>query len=146
MIARNSYRVLASYTYDHEEKPIRSGRIAAAAPSMTDTASDMESSAPDKISLPLPLRNISAVPEHDEFIQLMINGKALAGLQQSQAEITWRGYSTSIPPDFEMSKDNLRKALLSALQNIISLNETEQKADYYMVNLDIVFIGFKLFF
>ena len=43
MVGKNPYRVLASFTYDHKERPLRSGRVANQPP-MTDTGSDHDSS------------------------------------------------------------------------------------------------------
>ena len=143
MVEKNAYRVLSSYTYDQEEKSIRSERVAPN-PVMSDTASDMDYSSTfdtSKSNLPFPLRSISAVPEHDEFIEMMINAKTVAQFQKAPADITWRGYSTTITPDFEISKENLMKELLSALQNLISLSATEEKVIYYLLLRLLLLIG-----
>lgn len=126
MVEKNSYRVLASYSYDEEEKPFRSERIASQPPPPTDVGSDQESSG-SASSLPIPFRNISSVPDHEEFIQLVINAKTLAQVENSSCDVTWRGYKTTITCDFHMSTDNLRKELVLALQNLISLNELDNK-------------------
>lgn len=125
MVAQHRYRVLSSYSYDDEEKPLRSERVAAMPP-MTDTASDSSSDGP-KIALPPALRNISAVPEHDEYVQMVINASTVAQVEGKDAKITWRGYTTTISQHFEMTRDNLRMELLSALQNLIKLNDIERK-------------------
>lgn len=128
MVSTHSYRVLSSFTYDGEEKALRSERVASPPP-MTDTASDPESSVSVNkvISLPAPLQNISAVPEHDEFVQLFSNAKTLAQVQNRPAQMTWRGYSLDVHADFEMTRENLQSELLRALDNLIDLSETERQ-------------------
>lgn len=131
MVANHPYRVLGSFSYDEHEKPLRSERIAETPP-QTDTGSYPDSSEAvdnnnNRFSLPTLLRNISPVIEHDEFVQLLINTKTQAQVQNSSADVTWRGYTTTISPDFDMSRENVQKELLSALRNMIALNEKEKQ-------------------
>ena len=127
MVENHPYRVLSSYTYDFEEKPLRSDRVADKPPYM-DTVSDAESiMEPSSFLLPATLRNISEVPEHDEFVQLVINAKAMASMSNGPEEINWRGYVTHIEPSFRMTRASLRKELLLALQRLTTLSEMERK-------------------
>lgn len=127
MVEKHSYRVLASYSYDAHEKPLRSERIAEEAP-VTDAASDIESVVDSRsITLPARFKNVSSVPEHEEFIQLVINAKVVATIEGSAAPVHWRGYRTTVFPEFEMTTDNLRHELLNALQCLTELSDTERK-------------------
>lgn len=122
-------RVLASYSYDGDETPLRSDRIAEKPP-MSDFASDLESvSVCDsrKISLPTPFTKISEVPGHDEFIQIVINAKTTADITNSPTKIEWRGYCSDINPGFILSKESLTKELLQALKRLNEVSETEKK-------------------
>lgn len=132
MIDSNPSRVLASYSYDQHEKPLRSERLATIPP-LTDTASDPDSSMENNFSglLPPTLRNISAIRDHDEFFQMVINAKTSAQLQNESVEMSWRGYSLTVPPNFDLTRENLRDHLLSALQNLIQITELEHKVDLH---------------
>lgn len=126
MVKRKPYRVLASFSYNFEEKPLRSQRITTKPP-MTDTGSDQDSSDNNKTSLPGAFKDISPLDAHDEFIQMVINAKTVAQLESRSSDITWRGYTTSISPNFLLTKENLRSELLCALQNLITLSNMEHK-------------------
>ena len=129
MVEKNSYRVLASYSYDSEEKPLRSGRVGERPPmtDFSDAESGVYEGSTSNDSLPLNFRDISSIPEHGYFLQMIINAKIMAEFQKQPCDITWRGYKTSIDPTFVMSKENLRKELLTALQTLITLTEIEDK-------------------
>ena len=132
MVENHPYRVLSSFSYDFEEKPLRSERVAEKPP-CPDTASDGESILePSTILLPSTLRNISEVPEHDEFIQLVINAKAMASSSNTPETVNWRGYVTDIEPNFKMTRVSLRKELLLALQRLTTLSEMERKVICYV--------------
>lgn len=131
LVEKNPYRVLSSYSYDFEERPLRSNRIASNPP-VLEPASEPTSDAEtvfdgSTVLLPSTLRNISEVPEHDEFIQLLINAKAMATSNSCVESVTWRGYVTDIAPDFKMTRVSLRKELLRALQHLTILSEMERK-------------------
>lgn len=126
MVDLNAYRVLSSYSYDSFEVALRSGRIAEKPP-LSDVASDLESVHDNRQKVPSPFMSLSGIPNHDDFIQMVINAKATADLTESPAQITWRGYSSTINPGFKISKDSLRKCLLDALQRLNEISETEKK-------------------
>lgn len=88
----------------------------------TDSSSNAGS-----IPLPVPLRDISSIREHDEFVRLVINAKTLAQVENRPADIDWRGYSLTVQPSFDITRDNLKKELLSALKTMIKLNDLEIK-------------------
>ena len=102
---------------------------------MTDAPSANESSVLGEIRsvpLPCPFRGISNVCDHDEYIQMLINGRTTAELQKSPANISWRGFSTKISPDFVLTRANLRSKLLEAL-NKIKLSEVERQVNIQLV-------------
>lgn len=127
IVKNNPYRVLASYSYDWKESPLRSNRIAAI-PLLTDAGSGNESTVSNDrtVLLPSPLRSISNITDHKEYIQLLINGKTTASLNKCQTPVIWRGYTTTIDPNFNLTRENVRDKLLSALQKI-RISEVEQK-------------------
>ena len=128
MVEKNPYRVLGSYTYDEDEKPLRSERIAEKPP-VTDTGSDHDS-VEGYSSLPEPFRNISPVHDHEEFIQMVINAKTLACVENQSCDVNWKGYKTSITPDFVMSNNNLTKELVEALKSLVSLTEKDNEVNF----------------
>lgn len=124
MVKNNPYRVLASYSYDWDEKPLRSDRIARNPGLLEPT---IDSSLADKTS---PFVNISTSSEHYDFIQLIINAKTMAEINDSSASIWWKGYNTLITPDFKITRDSLKEKLLSVLRNVpnpAELTELEKK-------------------
>ena len=134
MVDQNSARVLASYSYKDGEKPLRSQRVAEEPP-VTDSASDMDTcstSGTRNVCLPSPFRNISNIPDHDDFIQMVINAKAMGLANSNPASITWRGYTTAIRPNFELTRDNLRKKLILALQHVVSPSKEENEVYKYI--------------
>lgn len=127
MVAKYPFRVLASFSYDHEERPLVNNLQQ---PPLIDSSSDRESNFGGKsfaTLLPSAFKNISEVMEHDDFIQMVLNAKTLAQLKGSPESITWRGYVTDIGPDFELSREALRNELLTALQCLNELSAMEHK-------------------
>ena len=118
MVKNCPYTVMASFTYDKEDRPQRSTRIAASDSNSDDGRSPW---------LPLPFQNLSAVGEHDEFFQLIINARTVAQLNKAPEKITWRGYVTHIPPDFELTRESLRNELLTSLKVLTELSDMEKK-------------------
>lgn len=100
-------------------------------PPLTDIGSDMECNAEGgktfAVLLPVPFQNVSGFSEHDEFIQIVINAKTVAQLKNAPEPIQWRGYSTNINPDFQLTKNALKKELLNALLSVDEVSELEQK-------------------
>lgn len=132
MVNMHPARVLSSYSYDWNESPLRSTRIAPV-PVLTDAASANESSCGEggnnsEKYVPLPdcLKTISTIPDHLEFFQMVIYGKTVAYMNNLPSSVIWRGYTTTIQPDFDPSRENLRQTLLSALKNV-KLSQSEQK-------------------
>ena len=126
MVEKYPFRVLTSFTYDGEETPLRSDRIAERPP-MSDIASDLESVASDPKVVKAPFIDVSGIPNHNEFIQMIINAKATADITNSAIMVQWRGYSTYIHPGFKLSKDSLQKEILDALQRLEDVSEIEKK-------------------
>lgn len=61
--------------------------------------------------------------EEVEFIQLLINAKTVADLNENPVNVEWRGYETTVQPNLpSFSKRTLRERLNSALQHIQVLN------------------------
>ena len=125
MVEQYPYRVLASYSYDKEERPLRSQRVAAN-PVQSETASDLDS-VDYRNASGSQFQDISSLRDHDDFIQMLINGKAMAQLNNKPYTITWRGYSTNIDPEFLMTKSTLKNELISALKNLVSITKEEEK-------------------
>ena len=129
MVEKNSFRVLSSFAYNADETALRSDRIAERPP-MSDIASDLESVSESRyVNLPSPFLNLSGIPEHDNFIQMVINAKATADLTNKPAQISWRGFTTNIIPGFQLTKNSLRNTLLDALQRLNEISATEQKVN-----------------
>ena len=144
MVASNPYRVLSSYSYDWDERPLRSNRVAKQPPLTDNGSSDLESATDDRSAalLPAAFRKISTVSDHDDFIQLVINAKTMADLNGFGTEINWRGYTTSIPTNFKLTRENLKYELISGLQSLSKITENEQKVFYFSTRgklYDIVF-------
>lgn len=136
MVESNPYRVLASYSYCFEEKPLRSNRIADD-PALTATASEVESGTEScYVKLPNPLNTISNMNIHNEFIQMLINAKTMADLNNAPAPIVWRGHTTVVPPNFVISRANVKRTLLTALLSINNVSREEQKVS------EILFLKF----
>lgn len=128
MVENYPFRVLASFSYDKEEMPLRN--IGIERPPIIETHSDRESNFDVRslaTLLPAPFHNISEVVEHDEFIQMILNAKTVAQLKNAPESITWRGYVTDIAPDFILSREGLMKELLTALQCLNKLSDMEHK-------------------
>ena len=111
MVETNAYRVLSNYSYDGEERRIE--------PTTKPNVSN--------VSLPYPFNEVSVISEHVEFIQMVINAKTMVDVNNSRSPIAWRGYSTSIGPEFKLSKDSVTKELVQALLNITNLSPVETK-------------------
>ena len=127
VVERNPYRVLASYSYDLEEKPLRSDRVAKDPPPH-DEFSDIESNMEVRsVSLPTQFKEISPIEEHDDFIQILINARVAATCSSQDIPICWRGYTYTVKQDMEMTTDNLRKELIVALQQLDHISEHEKK-------------------
>lgn len=96
-----------------------------------DGEQSLDSGANEKrvVCLPGPLRGISSIPEHNDFIQMLINAKTFAQLDSKPVDITWRDYTLSISSDFILSKENVTKELITALQSLITLTEIEDKVN-----------------
>lgn len=144
MVKQHPYRVLSAYSYDYEEKSLSQSGVDP--PPVTDAGSDDQVFEKEKkqkrgVHLPGPLNNISLISEHIEFIQMVINAKTSAQLDNKDVEIVWRNYSLSVSPDFDLTKENVTKELLSALQSLVSLSETEEK-----VFIEKWFVSFNFFF
>ena len=57
--------------------------------------------------------------DEGEFIQLLINAKTVADMNETEVPVEWRGYGTSVMPNLPpFTKTTLRERLNSALQNI----------------------------
>lgn len=136
IVHTSPYRVLASYSYNWEEKPFRSARVADD-PALTETCSDVESNLESSsqvasVHLPEQLRNLSPCPQHNEFIQLVINAKTMADLDNIPTPFIWRGYNTLIEPGFIINEDNVKKKLHIALKNISSISSLEKQVYIYI--------------
>ena len=128
MVAKHSYRVLASYSYDAYEKPLRSERIVDGGLPQRQQPSSMGSVGEARsVVLPSRFLDVSNIPGHQDFVQLVINAKVLATIEGSSTSINWRGYSSTIFPELEMTTKNLRHELLNALQCISELSDVEKK-------------------
>ena len=126
MVEKNPYRVLASYSYDVEEKSLRSDRVAAKPPN--DYPSDVESNMEARsVSLPTHFKEISPLEEHSDFIQILINAKVAATCSSVDVPVCWRGYTSIVSQDLVMTTPNLRKELIVALQHLDHISEAEQK-------------------
>ena len=129
MVERNPYRVLASYTYDENEKSLRSDRVADKPPQL-DEPSDVESiMEPHSVSLPTHFKEISPIHDHDDFIQILINAKVAATCSSKDIPICWRGYTTTVTEDMVMTTGNLQKELIIALESIGHISEVEKKVN-----------------
>ena len=129
MVEGNPYRVLASYSYDCKETPLRSQRVAMVPP-VTDTGSD-SSMDPDSRTdfLPSPFKNISKIKGHDEYIQIILNARTMAQVTNEPCPIMWRGFSSTITKNFELSFDSLKKELINALQSMLTITKEEKEVD-----------------
>ena len=126
MVEKYPYRVLSSYSYDFDEKSLRSERVGEKPP--LEVVSDVESvMEPRTVPLPYQFKEVSKLQEHSEFIQKLINGKVLAVMTNGPSEINWRGYTTTMTPDFDMTTNNLKKELLIALQSLTTISEMERQ-------------------
>lgn len=135
IVEKKPYRVLSSYSYDCQEKPLRSDRIAEKPP-VYETVSDLDSvSEARSVSLPTAFMNVSEIRDHDEFIQLIINAKSAAEMSNEPAPVDWRGYSTKVSPGFKLSKDSLQHELLSALRHLNHISEIERKVFHVKFSL-----------
>ena len=57
--------------------------------------------------------------EEIEFIQLLINAKTVADINETPVPVEWHGYETLVQPNLPpFTKKALRERLSSALQNI----------------------------
>lgn len=128
MVKKFPFRVLASFSYDKEERPLKTNSLPK--PTITEYSSDRESNFEGNCFatlLPAAFQNISEVLEHDEYIQMIINAKTVAQLKKSPESITWRGYVTDIHPDFELSREGLKHELVTALQCLSDISNLEHK-------------------
>lgn len=144
LVANNPYRVLSSYTYDWQELSLRSNRVATN-PALTDAggSSNESSVSARSVCLPCPFKNISEIREHDDFIQLLINGKMTAELTNSPTSINWRGHKTTIDSKFKLDRKTLRDKLLDALKEI-KLSPIERQV--ILILKHIIFIIYKTCF
>ena len=127
MVERNPYRVLASYSYDFGEKSLRSDRVADL-PYQKDELSDVESNMESRaVSLPSYFSDISQIPEHNDFIQILINAKVAATCSAMDINVCWRGYTTTVSQNMEMTTEALKNKLLTALQNVNDLRDEERQ-------------------
>lgn len=107
-------------------RPLRSDSLAEKPPA--DVPSDVESvMEPQSSSLPNQFKEISELPEHDEFVQMLINAKVLSVMTNQPVPLTWRGYSTVMTPDYEMTTGNMKNELIAALKSIAQISEEERK-------------------
>lgn len=141
MVERHPYRVLASYTYDRAENSLRSDRVAEKPPA--SDASDAESvMEPQSASITYQFKEVSEIPEHEEFIQMVINAKVLAFMSRTRepVPINWRGYSSTVPEDFVMTTDNLRNKLLEALAQLSDISDIEKEVrlNTFLITLEVV--------
>ena len=66
-----------------------------------------------------PMEEFSEVEGHREFIQLIINAKAFADMNQTDVPVSWRGYNCLIEPNIPpFSKLELRRRLENAIKSI----------------------------
>lgn len=57
--------------------------------------------------------------EESEFIQLLINAKTVADMNESPVHVEWCGYETVVQPNLPpFSKTSLRERLNSAIEHI----------------------------
>ena len=64
---------------------------------------------------------------HEEFIQMLVNAKAVADMNEGPVRVQWRGYHTSVKPHLPpFTKDSLKMKLAEALQ-CISLPTPEER-------------------
>ena len=96
---------------------------------MTDVGSDTDSipSENNAVNLPLPFQDISLIREHQEFLQMVINAKTTADINDSPATVHWRGSYTTIPKDFRLTKESLSTKLISSLKDLKDISEVERK-------------------
>ena len=126
MVETNPYRVLASYSYDREEKPLSNDRVALNPPH--DEQSDVESiMEPRSVPLPTYFKEISSIEEHNDFIQILINANVAATCSNADIPICWRGYTTTVSQSMPMTTKNLQKELIIALQQLENISESEKK-------------------
>ena len=105
-------------------------------PPLTDAVSDIESAGDTPSELPSIMKDISNIPEHLEFIQLLIDAKVVATLQNYPKAVNWKGYSMSMTPDFLMTTNNLKQELVNALQHMTHLSSIEEKvyiSKYFLI-------------
>ena len=125
MVAQNPYRVLASYSYDWEETPLRSQRVAPV-PALTEAGSD-SSSDNSGVCLPSIFKNLTNIKDHDEYVQKLLNARTLAQVNDAPTRVTWRGYTSVVTPTFEISRDNLTKSIINALQRMPKITQLERQ-------------------
>ena len=128
MVDIHPYRVLASYSFDRAESSLRSDRVAEK-PHVSD-ASDVESVMEARsMSIPSQFKEVSEIPGHDEFIQMVINAKVVGSMSMTRepVPINWRGYNGTVKPDFQMTTENLRNKLLEALEQLTHTSEVEKQ-------------------
>lgn len=85
-------------------EPVRSGQK-----SLTSTPISTSSSFPE----------FSHVPNHNDFIKLMLNAKAYADLNQTTATVQWKGHSTMVEPNLPpFTKEVLKEKLEQTLKTM----------------------------
>ena len=73
-----------------------------------------------------PFSEYSSVEGHMDFIQLLINAKAYADINQTCAPVCWKGYNTIIEPNLPpFTKDIIKKRLNTALETITAKQGNE---------------------
>ena len=84
-----------------------------------------------------PCINISSISGHDVFIQMIINAKAMAEMDNSTIPIIWRGFKTSVSSKLPLNRSNLKERLILALKSIKNITEEEKQ-----VYLNMIFFFF----
>ena len=77
--------------------------------------------------------DISPIKGHFEFIQMLINAKAVADMDNKEIIINWRGVQHEVRPNQEpFSKKEIRRRLQSVLDKIY--DGTPEEIEFYYNN------------
>lgn len=131
MVNKYPYRVLSSFTFDAEQKPLRSARLGddpnyevVESSNENEVDDEDEDNEEDDTS-------ICHFPDHIEFVRAVREAEKLARETMVRAPYHWRGYRGFVAPSLpRITVPGMQYRLMSALKRIDNLSVPETMVNY----------------
>lgn len=95
--------------------------------SVSTTSTPLEMSGEEKIK-----EMFGEIPEHAEFVSMVLDAQIMANERQERVPYSWRGYKSCVFPNLpKFQPSDLKERLRVALKGIVNITPKERQVCFY---------------